>query len=56
MYQLLFIVHTWYKAFDGYPTLENITEAFDKVWHEGLIYKLKSLGVSDSLLKRIRAI
>ena len=28
-----------------------MSKAFDKVWHEGLIYKLKSVGVSDSLLK-----
>ena len=28
-----------------------MSKAFDKVWHEGLIYKLKSMGVSDSLLK-----
>ena len=25
-------------------------KAFDKVWHEELIFKLKSVGVSDSLL------
>ena len=55
--QLLFIVHTLYKAFDAYPTLDargvflDMSKAFDKVWHEGLIYKLKSMGVSDSLLK-----
>ena len=55
--QLLFIVHTLYKAFDAYPTLDargvflDMSKAFDKVWHEGLIYKLKSMGVSDSLPK-----
>ena len=55
--QLLFIVHTLYKAFNAYPTLDakgvflDMSKAFDKVWHEGLIYKLKSTGVSDSLLK-----
>ena len=26
---------------------------FDKVWHKGLVYKLKSYGISDDLLKLI---
>ena len=45
--QLSFIVHTLYKAFDAYPTLAargiflDMAQAFDKVWHEGLTYKLK---------------
>ena len=59
--QLLFIVHTLYLVFDAYPTLDtrdfflDISKAFDKVWHEGLIYKLKSMGFSDSLLKLIQS-
>ena len=32
-----------------------MSKAFDKVWHEGLIYKLKSIGVSDLLLKLIQS-
>ena len=46
-----------YKAFDAYPTLDargvflDMSRAFDKVRHEGFIYKLRSMGVSDSLLK-----
>ena len=57
--QLLSIVHNIYKAFDAYPTLEtrgvflDMSKAFDKVWHEGLIFKLISVGVSDSLLSLI---
>ena len=30
-------------------------KSFDKAWHEGLIYKLKPVGVSDSLLKLIQS-
>ena len=27
----------------------DISKAFDKVWHEGLLYQLKSLGISGEL-------
>ena len=57
--QLLSIVHNIYTAFDAYPTLESrgvfldMSKAFDKVWHEGLIFKLKSMGICDDLLNLI---
>ena len=57
--QLLSIVHNIYTAFDAYPTLESrgvfldMSKAFDKVWHEGLIFKLKSVGICDALLDLI---
>ena len=50
------IVHKLYKAFDSYPTLEtcsvflDLSKAFDKIWHQEVIFKLKSVGVSDYLL------
>ena len=28
----------------------DISKAFDRVWHRGLLFKLESIGVSDSLL------
>ena len=42
--QLLSITHEIYKSFDdGYEVrgvFFDISKAFDKVWHNGLIYKL----------------
>ena len=29
----------------------DISKAFDKVWHEGIIFKLKQNSISDDLLK-----
>ena len=50
--QLVAITHEIFKAFDCNPSLEvrsvflDISKVFDKVWHEGLLYKLKSMGIS----------
>ena len=55
--QLLAITHEIFEAFDCNPTLEvrsvflDISKAFDKVWHEGLLYKLRSMGISGDLYK-----
>ena len=57
--QLLSIIHEMQKSFDKSPTIDvrgiflNISKAFDKVWHKGFIYKLKSYPISDKLLKLI---
>ena len=59
--QLLSIVHDIYAAFDAYPTLEShdvfldMSKAFDEVWHEGLIFKLKSMEISNTLLELIKS-
>ena len=58
--QLLTITHKIFSSFDCNPSLEvrsiflDISKAFDKVWHEGLLYKLKSFGISGNLLNLIK--
>ena len=53
--QLLAITHEIFEAFDCNPPLEvrsaflDISKAFHKVWHKGLLYKLKSMGISGDL-------
>ena len=55
--QLVAITHETFEAFDCNPPLEvrsvflDISKAFDKVWHDGLLYKLKSMGFSRELYK-----
>ena len=57
--QLLVITWSWsieiFEVFDCNPPVEvrfvflDISKAFEKVWHKGLLYKLKSVGISGEL-------
>ena len=51
--QLLNLTHKICKSFDDgleiWGILSDVSKAFDKVWHKGLLYKLKQSGISGKL-------
>ena len=58
--QLLSIIHEIQTAFDENPTVDvrgvflDLSKAFDKVWHDGIIFKLKAYGVEGELLSLLK--
>lgn len=57
--QLLYIVDKIHKSLDRGNDVQavflDISKAFDKVWHEGLIFKLKQIGVDGCLLSWLKS-
>ena len=59
--QMISIANTIFEAFDCNSPLDvgsvylDISKAFDRVWHDGLIHKLKRCGVSVQLLSLIQS-
>ena len=55
--QVLSVTHEIYQSFDCHAPTDvrdiflHISKAFDKVWHEDLIFKLKTYGIDGKLLK-----
>ena len=58
--QLLFINHEIFSNFDCDPPKDicavflDISKAFDKIWLTGLIFQIKSFGISGDLLELIK--
>ena len=52
--QLIDLYNTFCKALDEGKEVRvvfcDISKAFDRVWHRGLLYKLRRTGISGSLL------
>ena len=56
--QLTYLVHKIHQALDDGKEVRmvflDVSKAFDRVWHTGLLFKLQKLGVQDPLLSWIK--
>jgi len=54
IHQLSYLYHVFAQALDCKKNVKvifcDISKAFDRCWHEGIIYKLSSLGIGGDLL------
>ena len=61
IHQLISITHDIYENFDSNPTQEvrglflDISKAFDRVWHLGLLYKIKNFGINGKFVDLIES-
>ena len=60
IHQLVAITHNIFSAFDVNLSLEvhgfffDLSKGFDRVWHDGDLYKFKSNGTDGNLFKLIK--
>ena len=58
VYQLAHLYHIFCEAIDKQKDIRvvfcDISKAFDRVWHSGLLAKLKKVGITDDLLNWFR--
>ena len=61
MHRLISITQSILSVFDGNASLEicdvflDLFKSFDRVWHDGFLYKLKSNGTDGNLCKLIKS-
>ena len=61
MNHLVSVTQNIYKAFEACPTLEtgdiflDLSKAFDRVWHKGLLFKLKCNSKNGNLFSLIES-
>ena len=61
IHQGIAITHNIFSAYVANPSLEvrgvllDLSKAFDRVWHDVLLYKLKSNGTDSNIFKLIKS-
>ena len=57
--QLVYLVHTIHLALDEQKEIRSIfldmSKAFDKVWHDKILFKLQQKGIERGLLKLFKS-